>query len=186
MRGPIISLLIFCLWLFPDSIDAKKSNGIVLCTWNIGHFSNGAQPYSLIDIAKYKESLAEYRSLICDGIFPDVISINEYNIVFCGEDNENNPNKTSLLLFNGYKKSIIGPKCWGICNAVFSNLKMKKPRPIYFESQKKTAGDDVVKSRENYFIESDLYIHGKKVKLVCLHLLFSSKVGEVFQQNQIE
>ena len=185
MKGPIISLLIFCLWLLPDFIDAKKSNDFVLCTWNIGHFSNGARAYSLIDVAKYEESLADYRSVIYDEIHPAVITINEYNIVFCGKENENNPYKTSSLLFDGFKKSIIGPQCWGICNAVFSNLKMSKSRSIYFESQKNTAGDDVVKSRENYFIESDIVVSGKKVKMVCFHLLFSQEVGYIYQQNQI-
>ena len=178
-----ISLILFCL--FPCFSDAQKSNDFVLCTWNIGHFSNGSKPYSLIS-NDYGQQLESYRSLIYDEICPDVIAINEYNIVFCGEDKEDNPYKTSSLLFDGFKKNTIGPKCWGICNAVFSNHKMRKSRPIYFESQNNTAGDDVVKSRENYFIESDLYIHGKKVKLVCLHLLFSSKVEEVFQQNQTE
>ena len=63
---------------------------------------------------------------------------------------------------------------------------MRKTRPIYFESQKNTDGDDVVKSRENYYYESDLYIQGKKVKLVFFHLLFSNKVEEVYQQRQIQ
>ena len=185
MRINIIRISLILLCLFPCFSDAQKSNDFVLCTWNIGHFSNGSKPYSLIS-NDYGQQLESYRSLIYDEICPDVIAINEYNIVFCGEDNEDNPYMTSSLLFDGFKKNTIGPKCWGICNAVFSNHKMRKSRPIYFESQKKTAGDDVVKSRENYFLESDLYVQGKKVKLVCLHLLFSNKLGEVFQQNQIE
>jgi len=182
----LTTILLIVFVLLPCPIHGKKPKEVVLCTWNIGHFSNGRKPYSLIDIDNYQKSLELYRSFIYDEIRPNVITLNEYNCVFCGEDNENNPYVTSSLLFNGFKQKTIGPKCWGICNAIFSNLKMKKPRSIYFESQKNTAGDDVVKGRENYYLETDLYVQGKKVKLVCLHLLFSSKVEEVFQQNQIE
>ena len=186
MRINIIRISIILLCLFPCFSDAQKSNDFVLCTWNIGHFSNGSKPYSLIS-NNYRQQLQSYRSLIYDEICPDVIAINEYNIVFCGEDKEDNPYQTSSLLFDNFKKKVIGPQhYWGICDAVFSNIKIKQSRFIYFESHKNTDGDDFTKSRENYFIESDLYIHGKKVKLVCLHLLFSNKVAEVFQQNQIE
>ena len=185
-RMKLFLYILYAYLLLPCPLQAKKPKEIVFCTWNIGHFSKGIKSYSLIDVAKHKEPLAEYRSLIYNEILPDVITVNEYNIVFCGEDNEDNPYKTSSLLFNDYKKDLIGPKCWGICNAVFSNLKMKKSRPIYFESQKSIVGDDIVKSRENYFFESDLYIQGKKVKLVFFHLLFSNKVEEVYQQSQIQ
>ena len=179
-------ILLSSLLLLSCPLYAKNPNEVILCTWNIGHFSNGAKSYSLIDVSKYKESLVDYYSFIYNEIMPDVITINEYNRVFCGEDNDNSPYKTSSLLFNGFKHNAIGPQCWGICNAVFSNLKMRKTRPIYFESQKNTDGDDVVKSRENYYYESDLYIQGKKVKLVLFHLLFSNKVEEVYQQRQIQ
>lgn len=186
MRLAIIVISVICSWMFPYLSEAQKSNDFVLCTWNIGHFSNGRKPYSLIG-DEYEQQLESYRSLIYDEICPDVIAVNEYNVVFSGEDKEDNPYQTSSLLFDKFKKKVIGPQhYWGICNAVFSNIKIKKNRYIYFESHKNTDGDEFTKSRENYFIESDLYIYGKKVKLVCLHLLFSRKVAEVFQQNQIE
>lgn len=174
-----------CL-LLSSSVYAKKSKDLVLCTWNLGYFSNGISSISSIDVVNYKESLAKYRCLIYSEILPDVITLNEYNYVFCGKNDKNNPYLTSSLLFNGFKKKQFGPKCLGVSNAIFSKIKMTKFRFFYFESQKITAGDDEVKLRDNYFLESDLYIQGKKIKLVCLHLLFSGKVREVFQQNQIE
>ena len=186
MRILIYCIFLFCIWFSTSSGNTKKHKEIVLCTWNIGHFSNGAKSYSLIDVAEYRESLTNYRSLIYDFIKPDVITINEYNKVFCGKDTSNNSYSTSLLLFDDFKKKIIGLQCWGICNAIFSNLKMKNSRIIYFESQKRTEGDDVVKSRDNYYIESDLYIYGKNVKLVCLHLLFSYKIVDLYQRHQMQ
>ena len=173
--------------MYPFSMDARKSNDFVLCTWNIGHFSNGSKPYSLIKIDDYTKQLELFKSLIYSEVHPDVITINEYNRVFCGEDTADNKYLTSSLLFDQFKYMIIGPQhYWGICNAVFSNLKMKNCHLIYFESHKKTDGDDFTKARENYYIESDLYIDGEKVKLVCLHLLFSWKIAEVYQNKQIE
>ena len=185
MKRFLFVLFSGCL-LFSYPLYAKSPKEVILCTWNIGHFSNGAKSYSLIDVLRYKESLAKYHSLIYDEIQPDVIAINEYSSVFCGKEDENSLYMTSSLLFDGFKQSSIGPKCWGICNAVFSNLKMRDSRTVYFESQKITDGDDVVKSRENYFVESDLYIQGKRTKLVCLHLLFSDKVEETYQRCQMQ
>ncbi len=182
---PFCLFLIGCLFLsYP--LSAKKPKDLLICTWNIGHFSNGAKSYSMIDVAKYNESLAKYRTLIYDDIRPDVMTVNEYNVVFCGKDTENTPYKTSSLLFDGLKKNVIGLKCLAVCNAIFSKKKMGSPRTVDFVSQKNIEGDDFVRSRENYFIESELKLNGKKVKLVCMHLLFSSKVDEIYQQKQIE
>lgn len=186
MKSSLISLLLIFFWLFPDSIEAKKPNVFVLCTWNIGHFSNGSKHYSLIRIDDFQEQLGLYRSFVYKDLCPDVIVLNEYNRVFCGVDEDSNDYVTSSLLFDNFKNSVIGTQINFICNAVFSNVKMKKPRFVFFESQKSTEGDDEIKSKENYFIETDLYIHGKIVKLVCLHLLFSLKVEELYQRKQME
>lgn len=183
----LICLLLISTCLYPFSMNAKKTNDFVLCTWNIGHFSNGSKPYSLITTSDYINRLDLFRSIIYKEVHPDILSINEYNRVFCGEDTIENKYLTSSLLFDQFENKIIGPyHYWGICNAVFSNLKMKNCRFIYFESHKNTEGDDFTKMRENYYIESDLYIDGKKVKLVCLHLLFSWKIAEIYQKNQME
>lgn len=179
---------ILCLYSIYCSVWAEniEKKSYTIATWNIGHFSNGAKSYSMIDVATYNESLAKYRTLIYDDIRPDVMTVNEYNVVFCGKDTENTPYKTSSLLFDGFNKNVIGSKCLAVCNAIFSKIKMGSPRTVDFVSQKNIEGDDFVRSRENYFIESELKLNGKKVKLVCMHLLFSSKVDEIYQQKQIE
>lgn len=186
MKKSIWSLLFICICLFPFSLDAKKQKDIVLCTWNIGHFSNGSKHYSLIREDNYITQLEQYKLLLYTVLRPDIMVVNEYNRVFCGEDIESNKYVTSPLLFDGFRKSIVGPQMTGICNAVFSNLKTKKPRFVYFESHKRIDGDDELKSKENYCIESDIYIQGKVVKLVCLHLLFSNRISGVYQRSQID
>ena len=187
MKSPIRSLLIICLWMHPSyDMDAKKSNDFVLCTWNIGHFSNGSKHFSMIGVEEYKKQLELYRSFIYSEVCPDIITVNEYNHVFCGNDTKNKTYHTSLLLFNHFRYKKIGSQYTGICNAVFSNVKIRRSHFVFFESHKKTVGDDNIKTRENYYIESDLYIGGKKVKLVCLHLLFSSRIAEKYQMNQME
>ena len=183
----LFSCILLSLWLFPSSLEAKKTHQFVLCTWNIGHFSNGSKPYSMINVIDYKRYLEKYRLLIYNEVHPDVITVNEYNRDFCGDGIVDDRFQTSSLLFNNFEKMIIGPQhYWGICNAVFSNLKIKNSTIIYFESHKKTDGDDFTKSRENYYIESDLFVNKKRIKLVCFHLLFSRKVDEIYHKKLIE
>lgn len=186
MKVRLFFLLQLIFWSFPICVEAKKPNDFVLCTWNIGHFSNGSKHFSMIGVGEYKKQLEQYRSFIYNELCPDVITINEYNHVFCGNDTKNKTYQTSSLLFDQFKYKKIGSQYTGICNAVFSNIKIRKSHFVFFDSHKKIDGDDTTKTRENYYIESDIYIDGKKVKLVFFHLLFSSKVGGVFQQKQIE
>ena len=179
-------LILLSFWLFPCQQNAKKHKDFVICTWNIGHFSKGKKHYSLIRKDDYKRQLDLYRSFIFNELCPDLLAVNEYNYLFCEEDNEGDDFVTSSLLFDNFKKGVIGSHEKGICNAIFSNVKIKKHRFVKFEGHKKIEGDDEIKTRDNYFIESDLYISGKKIKLVCLHLLFSNNVKEVIQQSQME
>lgn len=191
----IIVFLILGLFLFtsmrmkePNNETVSSSSSrhdIILATWNIGYFSNGVSARSYIKSADFERKLKEYRSLIYDSIRPDIISLNEYNRVFMGRDNDDNKFVTSSILFGQFEEQIIGPSK-GIRKALFSKDKLKNKRVIYFKSHKKIAGDESVRMREGYYIDSDIYLMGKKVKLVCVHLLFSRKVLHVVQQSQIE
>lgn len=165
--------------------ENKEKTEIVVATWNIGYFSNGVSSRSFIKPADYERKLKEYRSLIYDSIHPDIISINEYNRVFIGKENEDNKHVTSSVLFDIFDKQVVGPSK-GIRKALFSKVELKKSRFTYFERHKKIVGDDSIKVQEGYYIATDITLGGKKVKLVCVHLLFSRKVPRVVQQYQIE
>ena len=154
---------------------------IVVATWNIGYFSNGVSGRSAIKKTDYKQKLKEYRSFIYDDLRPDIISINEYNRVFMGKDDEKNRYVTSSILFDQFEQKIVGPRK-GIRKALFSNRKLKNLQYVYFKGLERVTGEDSV----SYYISANITIGGKKVKLICVHLLFSNKNPGVRQQRQIE
>ena len=185
----LISSFIMLFWSFGVyHVMAKgkqKKSKIVIATWNIGHFSNGKSGRSYITSADYDKKLKDYRTLIYDSIHPDIISINEYNRVFMGKDNEENENVTSSVLFDQYEDKVVGPRK-GFRKALFSKLKLKNNHLIYFNCQKSFEKDEDIKNATSYYIESTVYINGNKVKLVSVHLMFSRKIPRVVQQLQIE
>lgn len=181
---------LFVSWAdFPKNVANSEGNKdkseIVMATWNMGFFSNGATSRSNINVADYESKLRQYRSIIYDSIHPDIISINEYNRVFMGKDNERNKYVTSTLLFDKFVEKMIGPRR-GVCNALFSKKQLQNSHVTYLESHKKMDGDNFVKNRKNYYIVSDITLGGKTVKLVSVHILFSHKIPRVVQQYQIE
>ncbi len=181
-----LSFLFLSFQFYPIKTENKRDkSGITVATWNIGYFSNGVSGLSYIKTADYKMKLKEYRSIIYDSIHADIISINEYNRVFTGKDNENNKYVTSSLLFNQFDEKVMGPRK-GIRKALFSKHKLNRTRFKYLEGHKRVIGNDSVKMRHSYYIASDITLGGKNVKLVCVHLLFSRMNPGVVQTYQIE
>ena len=165
-----------------------RKNDFVLATWNIGHYSNGAEVNSTIDISADNQILDRYSNFLYKTIAPDVIAINEYSKEYY-IDTEGQSHLSSEELFDGFRWKIEGPQEWGICNALFSRLMLvddeKEGRFYYSNSQKGILTDKRVSNRENYFLESQIVWKGKTIKIVCVHLLFSLKTGGVYQQAQI-
>ena len=181
-----LSFLFLSFQFYPIKTENKRDkSGITVATWNIGYFSNGVSGLSYIKTADYKMKLKEYRSIIYDSIHADIISINEYNRVFTGKDNENNKYVTSSLLFNQFDEKVMGPRK-GIRKALFSRHKLNRTRFKYLDGHKRVTGNDSVKMRHSYYIASDITLGGKNVKLVCVHLLFSRLNPGVVQTYQIE
>lgn len=169
----------------PTKGRRAEKKEIVIATWNIGYFSNGVSGRSAIKETEYINKLKEYRSLIYDDLRPDIISINEYNRVFMGKDDEKNRHVTSSILFDRFEYKIVGPRK-GIRKALFSNEKLKNLRYVYLKGQERVMGEDSVKTRSSYYISTDISIGGKKAILICVHLLFSNKNPGIVQQFQIE
>ena len=185
MNHWIIFLLLLFMKFFPLCARPKEANDFVLCTWNIGHFSNGSNPNSLIDQNNYEEFLHQYKAFIYEEICPDIMCINEYNYLFCREGNGDNY-ATSSLLFGDYKANVVGPQYNPICNAVFSNFRIIYHRIRFFDSLMDLGRDLGLRLNRNYSIETDLSVNGKIIKLVCFHLAFSSKHPELLQSCQIQ
>jgi len=182
-----ISVLFFlaCSTRFVQSEKSRGKSELILATWNIGYFSNGLSGNSAIKSSDFTEKLKNYRSLIYDSIRSDIISINEYNRVFIGKDNEDNKNITSSLLFEHFPYEIVGPKK-GFRKALFSKKKLENKRLIYFQCHKTFERDIDIRNTTSYYIESTVYVNKKKIKLVNVHLMFSRKIPGIVQQMQIE
>ena len=185
MNSIKLVFLFTCLVVFCACGSVKNVNEIVLATWNIGYFSNGVSGRSAIKANELEKKLAEYRTFIYDSIHADVISVNEYNRVFSGKDDEKNSSVTSSILFDRYNGQVVGPSD-GIRKALFSNNRIKNSNFVYLKSHQNVVKDESIVNRKGYYIASDLIIGGKTVKLVCVHLLFSNKVPRVVQRNPME
>lgn len=168
-----------------QSKTKREKSKIVIATWNIGYFSNGASINSYVKPNEYGSKLAAYRLLIYNDLHPDILSINEYNRVFCGKDNDTNNCVPSSVLFDRYDNLIIGPR-EGLSKALFSNIKLKKQKFKYFKSHKSIDGDEDIRKRESYYIAAKVSIDGYSVMLASVHLLFSKKIPNAVQQKQIE
>lgn len=184
----VIALVVFNSSCSTIGISQAKKKEFTLATWNIGHYSNGKKPYSLIDISKDGYILNRYSEFLYQTIAPDVIAVNEYSKEYY-IDEEGQGHLSSKELFDGFRWKIEGPQEWGICNAIFSRLMLvdneKEGSFYYSNSQKGIQKDERVSNRENYFLESEIVWKGKTIKIVCVHLLFSTKTRGVFQQAQI-
>lgn len=157
---------------------------ITLATWNIGHFSMGSKPYSTIDLASLEQKGRKYKDFINHTIRADILGINEYSNFFY-EDNTNHILAKSFL-FDRYRDQIEGPSISYTCNSLFSNIKLKKCRSVFFKSNHDFVKDPKIYNRKTYFIESEFFYSGKNVILVCVHILFSSNFPNEVQQNQIK
>jgi endonuclease/exonuclease/phosphatase family metal-dependent hydrolase len=149
-----------------------RETGFVVATWNIGHFSNGQKPYSTIDNSNYKKNLIELQKVLKDSLKADIICLNEFSEVF-GSDDSNHEQLTKDLFFNDYAFSKIGPLLGFSCNSIFSNIKVKNIKLHLFEISK-TVQSNMPRAANYYFLEGDLYLDGKKVKLVCAHTTSSA------------
>lgn len=174
------SMYFFLCVLFVCAISYGKTNnddyisksrpqqGIVLATWNIGHYSNGKKSYSLIGPDQYNEKQRRYKSVIYDSISADIIGINEYSSVF-GEDRDGKKGLSSQVLFNKYSYKNEDDKSW-ICNSIFSNIKVDNVERSLFESSKPFIAKTKKAAIYNY-LTADIIIDGEKVKMVYVHLI---------------
>lgn len=165
-------------------LDSKyrKSDGIIVATWNIGHFSKGQKDHSTISASDYKKVQGEFKSFIYDSLKADVLCINEYEERFCSDSLKDVVLETDKVLFDGYRTRQMFKKNSFVCNALFSKRKMKHTlmRPFIYNL---FAEEDRKNISWHYYVMADINLQGKKVKLVCTHLV---PLAERHCQNQIK
>lgn len=160
----IVILLTFSSATFYSG-DEKEE--IVLATWNLGHFAKGKRSYSLVKSSELYDYSKKLRSIINDSIKPDVICFNEYSVVL-GVDSSNINQLTKDVIFYNFKRGKEGKQVGYSCNAIFSNKRIKRFEECSFESSKPFL-KELPRAAAYYYLSSDLYISGSKVKLVCVH-----------------
>ena len=144
---------------------------IVISTWNIGHFSNGKKPKSLIDSGQYKSKLKSFRTMIYDSISADIIGINEFSPVF-GKNRKGKEALTSDVLFDKFAVKEEGVESW-VCNSIFSNIKLRNIKRVYFECSKPFISKDPRVALFNY-VSVDALWGCNSVKIVLVHLVSRS------------
>lgn len=146
--------------------DTHKSS-FIISTWNIGHFANGKKNHSLINPKNYQKKLGLYQRLLTDSIRADIVCINEYSKVF-GIDNNQRERQTKRLLFDSYKSKKEGRLVGFSCNSIFSNIRIRNTKERLFRSSEPFI-KETPRAANYYYLTSDLYVDGKRIKLVCAH-----------------
>lgn len=177
-------IVLFSAFLFFLCVsEAQNNRGFVLCTWNIGHFSKGKKPYSLIKGTNFRSTLNELQNFIETSACADVLCVNEYNEVF-GVD-ENGQNRiTKDLVFSKYKYAEIGPLMGFSSNAIFSNYKIKNLKLCKFMISE-TLSANLPRADNYYFLECDLVVDKVKIKLVCAHTISSASAASQSMISEI-
>ena len=159
-------------------------NSFTLATWNIGHFSGGANKNSSIKESEYAEKKAQFRDFIYQGAAADVFALNEYSAKFTTSPARYARNE----LFQDYTTRYEGKQSNYSCNAVYSDLDIRNiTTHDYVCNQSATiTHTTAIKASDYYYITADISIGGKMVKLVSTHLAFdTNKNPDTINQDQI-
>lgn len=178
----LIVLLSYFLFI-PCMTGAQDNKGFVLCTWNLGHFSKGKKPYTVINEASFRLSFQELYGVLNDSIQADVICFNEYNKTF-GIDEFGNKKMTKDLVLSKYGYSEIGPLMGFSCNAIFSKFVIRNVKLRKFEISE-TIGALMPRALNYYYLECDLYFNKEKIKLICAHTTSSASAVSQSQISEI-
>lgn len=185
-RSLFLILLWTCLCCVKAQIGVNAnqgSEGIVVATWNIGHFAKGRGFHSLIKMSEYKKKSVDFRALVYDSIAADILCVNEYSREFCRDSSITIIAEDSI--FNRYKVIKVFPQNKYVCNVIFSNKQISNSlmQPFHYNDSDKVATDDAVSWY--YYTLADISIGGKDVKLVCTHLIANYKKNRQDQINEI-
>lgn len=178
----VVALVISWYSCYSQSEYLKKSRSVVVATWNIGHFSNGQKDHSLISFSDYSQKVEDYRSYIYDSLKAEVLCVNEYEKVFCFDSVRSLYAVTEKMLFNNFRSRQIFKKNSFVCNAIFSNRKLKNAT-MYPFLYNLFAKEERAAIEWHYYVVADITIQGENVKLICTHLV---PLAEKHCQNQIK
>lgn len=164
-------LLPNCVYAKCDGVESRKDE-FVIATWNIGHFSLGKKPYSMINHVNYHKNYVSFKSILFDSINADVVCFNEYSKKF-GIDEKEQVTITEDILKKEYANKMIGPLLGYSCNCIFSKVRIENAQWCEYEINK-TVGRKMPRANKYYYVDCDLYLGKKKIKLICAHTINSA------------
>ena len=159
----------------------SNTNDIIIATWNIGHFSKGKKANSSILGNNFEDQLKHFRTIVYDSISADLLCVNEFSPVF-GKNADGMEQASTSVLFNGFEKRKAYEQLGFCCNAVFSNLKMKNVRRHNFKCSHSYIEKESW-AANYYYMSGDIYINDIKIKLLCVHLVPSTKIAELRKEQ---
>lgn len=153
-----------------QSFPGKRADKeIVVSTWNIGHFSKGMRPYSHIKSHELQAVIEKYNTVLNDSIRADVLCFNEFS-KYMTSDNSAKKVATADALFKNFDVQAIGKQKGFNCNALFAKTKVRRIKEISFKRNLQYIAK-VPRSSSYYYLSSDLYLDGHKIKFLCVHTI---------------
>lgn len=159
-------------------------NNVVLCTWNIGHFSGGGSS-STINASNYAAKLSAFKELVYETIDPDIVCLQEYSSIF--GSNASGAQAAKDVLFNDFAIQVEGPQIRYSCNAIYANACLENITRRDFECNVGASSHTTAtQPTDYYYMDADLYIRGRRVKFVSAHLAFNKNLNpDTVCENQI-
>lgn len=162
----------------------KNNKSVVVATWNIGHFSKGKKDYSFISSSECTKKKKEYRSFVYDSINADILCLNEYESEFCN-DSVLGTIITEKAIFDNYLNHRVFKKNRYICNAFFSNIRLKNTRKKTYKYDKQLKAQ-ISRIDWYYYAFAEIVIGGEEVMIVNTHLINGKGKYRQSRQDQME
>ena len=170
--------------------DEPNETTFTIATWNIGHFSKGGKYYpTAFTESNYARKLREFQSYI-NSLGADILSLNEYSNELMRDEADTAVKKE---LLSDYPIVLEGDQRYYSCNALYSKVALENVAVKEYEcNQGKwknvqiNPNNGTVKATQYYYIEADLNVDGKQVKVVCTHLAFQGIDKDPLIKDQVD
>ena len=162
--------------------DKETAHPIRVAGWNIGHFALGASYDTIITGQTYEAEKTRWRSAL-NNIAPDILLMCEYNKNFVNASG-NDPAITARdavfcesLLKNAYEGTRPSGTSY-MMTAMYANRVIENVHQVVYEHTVQAG---------RYYQVGEMYLFGKKVKVVSTHLDFNQgEYGATYRAEQIQ
>jgi len=156
----------------------SKSEKLKIAVWNIGHFSDGANPSTSITGADYETKKAEFRSFLNDA-GADILFIPEYSATFANVNNTAISAKDAILC--NYLYRFIGSQIRYSCNAMYSNVQILGLSDVDYECNQDAVitHTTYIQAKDYRYMHGTFSISGETVHIIGTHCAFDLNNADV-------